>query len=189
MLNAKTCTECGLSSPVDNFRKHPQGKNGLRSKCRPCERARNRRWVANNIEASRKIQREWRRANPEARREYMKERRRADERLVLYGRMQCQFGRLVRGGRVGPKSRRLFDILGYTLEDLMRHLDRQFTKGMTWEALRSGAIHIDHIVPVASFSFTSPEDEEFKACFALTNLRPMWARENQRKSAKRIYLI
>lgn len=189
MLNVKTCTECGLSSPVDRFRKHPKGKDGLRSKCRPCENARNRRWAEKNIEVCRKIQREWRRAHPEARAKYMKERRQSDERLVVYGRVQCQFGRLVRGGRIGAKSRRLFETLGYSVEDLVRHLERQFTQGMSWDAFKRGEIHIDHIVPVAAFSFTSPEDDEFKACFALTNLRPMWARENQRKSAKRIYLI
>mgnify|MGYP005830781139 FL=1 len=138
MLNVKTCTGCGLSRPLESFRKHPKGRDGLRTKCRPCESERNRRWASNNIEATRRIQREWRRANPEVRAKYMRELRQADERLALYGRMQCQFGRLVRGGRIGPKSKRLFDILGYSVEDLKRHLERQFTKGMRSEERRVG---------------------------------------------------
>lgn len=79
------------------------------------------------------------------------------------------------------------DLVDYSLSDLRQHLERQFLKGMTWENMDRW--HIDHIVPVASFSFASPEDDDFKACWALTNLRPMWAEENQRKSAKRIFLI
>ena len=87
----------------------------------------------------------------------------------------------------GKQGKSWLDLVPYGIEELRAHIERQFTKGMTWENM--GEWHLDHIVPVASFSFTSPEDDEFKACWALTNLRPMWARENQRKSAKRIYLI
>ena len=38
-----------------------------------------------------------------------------------------------------------------------------------------GEIEIDHIVPIKSFCFNSPDDKEFKKCWALSNLRPMWA--------------
>lgn len=78
-------------------------------------------------------------------------------------------------------------ILGYTTEDLRKHLERQFTKGMSWE--NYGEWHVDHIVPVASFTFESADDADFAACWALTNLRPMWARENIRKRDKRLTLL
>jgi hypothetical protein len=87
----------------------------------------------------------------------------------------------------GKAGRSWFELVDYSLDDLKRHIERQFTKGMSWENM--GEWHIDHIVPVASFSFSSPEEPEFKACWSLANLRPMWAEENQRKSAKRIFLI
>ena len=69
----------------------------------------------------------------------------------------------------------------------MTHLERQFLPGMTWG--NRGEWHIDHIVPLASFTFTSPDDPEFRAAWALTNLRPLWAKDNIRKSAKRTHLI
>jgi hypothetical protein len=53
---------------------------------------------------------------------------------------------------------------------------------MTWE--NYGKWHIDHKRPIASFNFTSYEDPEFKECWALNNLQPMWAKENMSKGNK-----
>lgn len=44
--------------------------------------------------------------------------------------------------------------------------------------------HIDHKLPVASFNFDSPEHLDFKKCWALENLQPLWAKENISKGAK-----
>lgn len=80
-----------------------------------------------------------------------------------------------------------FDYLGYTPEELMAHLERQFVKGMGWHNM--GEWHIDHIVPFSSFSIESRDDPELRRSFALTNLRPLWAKENIAKSDKRLFLI
>lgn len=89
--------------------------------------------------------------------------------------------------RDGKNGRSWEALAGYTVADLMRHLERQFLPGMTWG--NRGDWHIDHIVPLSSFDFTSPDDPEFRAAWALTNLRPLWAKDNIRKSAKRTHLI
>ena len=78
-------------------------------------------------------------------------------------------------------------LVGYTVDDLMRHLERQFDKGMTWE--NRGEWHIDHIVPLSGFSYETAECAEFKAAWAITNLRPLWASENMRKNDRRTHLI
>jgi hypothetical protein len=49
--------------------------------------------------------------------------------------------------------------------------------------------HIDHIIPLSSFRFETAHDPEFKAAWALTNLRPIWAVDNLRKHAKRELLV
>jgi hypothetical protein len=59
---------------------------------------------------------------------------------------------------------------------------------MTWENY-GPAWHIDHIVPVASFGLDGCDDDEVRACWALTNLRPMWATLNIKKGARREHLI
>lgn len=64
----------------------------------------------------------------------------------------------------------------------MAHLERQFSPGMSWA--NYGRWHIDHDTPVARFNFDSAEHPEFKACWALTNLKPLWARDNLSKGAR-----
>jgi hypothetical protein len=72
-------------------------------------------------------------------------------------------------------------LVPYTLDQLKVHLENQFVEGMTWE--NHGKIwHIDHIKPRCSFNFSSPQDEEFQKCWALDNLRPLWAVDNLKKA-------
>ena len=78
-------------------------------------------------------------------------------------------------------------LLPYSMDQLMRHLERQFLPGMGWHNM--GTWEIDHIVPQSAFNFASPDDADFQACWALTNLRPLWSRENESKKDKRIYLL
>ncbi|MCA1776061.1 MAG: hypothetical protein LC676_10760 [Loktanella sp.] len=77
--------------------------------------------------------------------------------------------------------------LGFTLDDLRRHIERQFTKGMTWERVWAGDIHIDHIRPLYQFDLT--DEAEARAVNHLTNLQPLWAADNLRKGASRTVLI
>ncbi len=76
------------------------------------------------------------------------------------------------------------EIVGYSVEDLRRHLEKQFTEGMTWDKFMAGGIHIDHKIPIAAHNFTSINDPDFKKCWALKNLQPLWAFDNISKGAK-----
>jgi len=87
----------------------------------------------------------------------------------------------------GKGGRRTEELLGYSIAKLKEHLERQFLAGMSWA--NYGEWHVDHILPVSGFEFTSPDDDDFRACWALTNLRPLWAADNIRKSAERLHLI
>lgn len=78
-------------------------------------------------------------------------------------------------------------LVGYSLAQLVAHLERQFVPGMSWA--NYGKWHVDHILPRVSFAFTSPDDPEFRACWALSNLQPLWAEDNIRKHAKIITLV
>jgi hypothetical protein len=75
-----------------------------------------------------------------------------------------------------------FEIVGYTREDLKNHLEKQFTKDMTWKAFRNGDIHIDHIKPQSLFNLQDIND--VKECWSLNNLQPLWAKDNIVKSNK-----
>jgi len=84
----------------------------------------------------------------------------------------------------GKKNyRKWMDLAGYTVEDLMAHLEKRFSDGMNWENYGHGKDkwNIDHIIPKSLWVYNSPEDREFQQCWAMVNLQPMWMSENCRK--------
>lgn len=93
------------------------------------------------------------------------------------------YTRLKRGIQRGFKDRTLkegwFDRLGYTMDELVIHIEKQFTDGMGWHNFSEW--HIDHIIPIKSFNLNSVMDETFAACYSMHNLRPIWARDNMIK--------
>ena len=88
-------------------------------------------------------------------------------------------GTSLRGSKGGRKWESL---VGYTIQDLMIHLEKQFQVGMSWDNI--GKWHIDHIIPLSVHNFNKPEDEDFKRAWALNNLQPLWAKDNYIKSNK-----
>lgn len=78
------------------------------------------------------------------------------------------------------KAKRTEEMLGYSKGDLVKHLESMFQPGMSWE--NHGHWHIDHIIPVSAMLKRGIED--VKVINALSNLQPLWAEENHRKSAK-----
>lgn len=100
----------------------------------------------------------------------------------INSRMSNAIGQAIRKNR-----RSWVSILGYSCGELMDHLEKQFLKGMGWHNV--GDWHIDHIVPKSSFNYETESDPEFKACWGLVNLRPLWAEDNHRKHAKQIFLM
>lgn len=76
---------------------------------------------------------------------------------------------------------------GYSLDQLRLHLERQFHGGMTWDAFFRGEIHIDHRLPLRMFNLN--DESEWRAAWALTNLQPMWAKDNLSKAGRREVLL
>ena len=82
-------------------------------------------------------------------------------------------------GRKG--SQKTFDMLGYTPAELRAHLEGLFVPGMSWDNYGYGW-HIDHIIP--QWCYDPMQPTEFQACWALSNLRPLWKHLNQAKGGK-----
>lgn len=166
-----SCGQCGTEFVRD----------GIRAKfCQPCGEMRSIKEARRNSEKKR---------NTEEGRAYLnswqRARRKSDPAWRVSAHMRTTIHRAI-GKRKQGRSWRTF--VPYSLDELMRHLERQFTPGMCWEKV-GREIHIDHIVPLAAFNFQNINDQECKAAWAITNLRPMWAIENIRKNAKRTHLI
>ena len=113
-----------------------------------------------------------------------KRRRREIPSVAIHARMSAGISNSLRDGKNG---RSWESLVGFTISDLMTHLERQFMKGMTWE--NRGEWHIDHIRPLSSFSFETAECPAFKEAWSLTNLRPLWRDDNLKKSGKRLFLL
>jgi len=94
---------------------------------------------------------------------------------MLYHRMSQSIREALRGAKRRCKWE---DLLGYSVDELKARLESKFTDGMTWEKFFGGGIHIDHVIPRMNFTYSSPNDPQFKQCWALSNLRPIWPKEN-----------
>jgi hypothetical protein len=135
---------------------------------------------AKNNEASRRRTRE----RPDEVRAYRRAWLAANPHQKLSHHIGSAIWRSLAGNKAGRRWERL---VGYTLDDLRRHLERQFLKGMTWE--NYGEWHVDHVLPIAGFNFVSTDDPDFRACWAITNLQPLWAAQNLSKKAVRATLL
>lgn len=91
---------------------------------------------------------------------------------------------MIRNALKANKTGRHWETLtGYTLEQLIKHLEKQFDKNMTWDNYGS-YWSVDHILPLSVHNFTEPENIDFKRAWALKNLRPLEKIANIKKSNK-----
>jgi hypothetical protein len=126
-----------------------------------------KKWIENNLDKHRALTREAMR------------RHRATAKGKLQNNVARALHRALRGRKNGEAA---FSLLKFTVEELIVHLERQFRRGMGWE--NYGKWHVDHIVPLASFNYSEPSDPDFARAWALTNLRPLWAKENISKGGR-----
>ena len=142
-------------------------------------------WQKDNRDRLNDYHQKWREKNIDKHREYKrkyeKHRKDTDPLYKLISNFRTAIYQVLKESNV-EKNGHYFDILGYTPEELILHLEKQFTEGMTWE--NYGEFHVDHKLPISSFNIKEIGDEEFMRCWGLENLQPMWGEENIRKSNK-----
>lgn len=119
--------------------------------------------------------------------EYAAKQRREDPQRLIYGRM----GSLVRqhmkkqGRDTKSKAgRRWEELTGYTVVELIAHLERTIPAGYVWADYLSGVLEVDHIIPDADFRYETVDDAGFKRSWALSNLRLLTAVENNARRYK-----
>jgi hypothetical protein len=78
------------------------------------------------------------------------------------------------------KNKHTVELIGCSIQELKYHLEKQFSKDMSWNNYGKGGWDIDHIIPLAS---AKTKEEIFKLCH-YTNLQPLWHLDNLRKGAK-----
>lgn len=111
-------------------------------------------------------------------------------RRQMRKKMECEpnLPEMVRAAlRASGRSNRVEALCGYPIERLRSHLERQFTGAMAWDSFGRHGWHIDHILPKKCFDLTILDG--VRAYWALSNLRPLAARENLRKQARVEFLL
>jgi len=115
-------------------------------------------------------------------RQYLRTRIAKDPLFAVAARIRRRIQKsLVKRGWI--KKSRTAAILGCDWNEFKTHIERQFLSGMNWQ--NRDKWHIDHIVPLA----TAKTEDEVIQLNHFTNLRPMWASENIRKSDTVTHLI
>lgn len=140
------------------------------------------RWARINAKKIKERHQVWRKNNPDKIRKH-KHKTYSKEYSDPCGRLNRNISSSVWFSLKGNKKGAHWeDLVGYTLEKLRKHLEKQFTEDMSWG--NYGEWHVDHRIPVSVFNFTKPEHRDFKKCWALKNLQLMWAIDNIAKSNK-----
>jgi len=114
----------------------------------------------------------------EYQREWYKKKYHNDPNFAIRKNLGSRLSKAFRG--ISAKSKTTMELLGCSIEELIKHLESKFEEGMTMA--NYGEWHIDHIKPCAAFDLT--KEEEQKKCFHYTNLQPLWAIDNIKKSDK-----
>jgi len=105
---------------------------------------------------------------------------RATRRNIWHERMAGSMRNAIEAWQSGHKWE---EWVNYNFKQLVHHLEQQWIAHMSWQNYGS-TWHIDHIRPVASFGYISPEYDDWLKCWGLNNLQPLWAKENIKKGAQ-----
>ena len=200
---SRVCTKCGEEKLLEEFSKCKKGKYGRVSQCKLCRSKKEKQYRKANKEKISKREKKYREANKERiaertkqyreankqyysaeRRkqyyeankeranEYVKNRRKNDEQFRIRTRISANL-RHVLNKIEKTKNASILTYIGCSIEFMQEHLNS--TKKPNW----GDDLHIDHIIPCASFDHTN--EEEVNKCWNWRNLRYLPAEENMSK--------
>ncbi len=95
-------------------------------------------------------------------------------------RLRNSFATLLRY-HLKRKKDKTFNLVGYSLDNLKKHLEKQFNVFMNWDNYGNYWV-IDHIKPCRLFNMEN--DIQFMGCWNLNNLRPLSKEDNLRKGGR-----
>jgi hypothetical protein len=159
--------------------KHEYAENQRQYRIKNADAIRERRklYRAKNAEKIKLAKQKYGAENRDKIAKALAERRARNPIARLANSMRRSIRRYLDAGQKGEMSS--FEIIGCSKDDLRKHLESNFRRGMTWQNYGS-YWHIDHIVPLIS----AKSPEEVKKLCHWTNLQPLTAFENISKGSK-----
>ncbi len=200
-IGTKRCSKCGETKSLDDFYADERHCDGKMYSCKRCFCQVTGNYQRRKRKESPEVFLGWHRKNTELHRDKINDRHRRvyhknieqsrakvreknnKVRSTPTGRLNCNISNLMRASLKSGKGGKTWSgVVGYNITKLRVHLEKHFLPGMTWE--NYGDWHIDHKIPIAAFNFETPTDLDFKRCWTLKNLQPLWAAKNASKSDK-----
>lgn len=139
----------------------------------------------------RELGKDYRKNNKDSINEKQREKYKNTVNFKLRANVSASIRSMLKRNGYNKNNNSVLKYLPYTIEELRRHLESLFEPWMNWgnhgmyvsqlwddNDVSTWTWHIDHIIPQAALLYTSMEDENFKKCWALENLRPLSAKQN-----------
>jgi len=129
--------------------------------------------------------------NKAKRNEHFKNKRLNNLFFRLRSLLSCQVNKALKKNYATKNNVSCLKVFPFTLIELQIHLENQFEPWMSWDNYGKYSAktwndndpttwkwNIDHIIPQSDLPYMSMEDENFKKCWSLDNLRPLSAKQN-----------
>lgn len=133
----------------------------------------------------------------ENRRKYIQSKLQNDSSFKLRRNVSKLISSYLKRSGYRKNNKSILNNLGYSIDTLKVHLEKQFEPWMTWNNWGKYSSktwndndpvtwrwQIDHIIPQSNLPYTSIEESNFKKCWELSNLRPYSAKLNLLKGNK-----
>lgn len=191
-MQTKICSKCKEEKKVCEFYNNRCQLDGKRPECKVCSNKQStlynlknkekvviikQKYVDNNKEKVKQSKKVWFDKNPNYKKEWSHIKSNTNIIFKLKKNMRSRLGLFLNLKNV-TKNNKTFNIIGCSPEFLKEYLEAKFVNNMCWE--NRNEWHIDHIIPLSS---AKTEEEMYKLCH-YTNLQPLWAEDNLKKSNK-----
>lgn len=196
----KNCLSCNIEKDLNkiNFRicKYSSGKPYFKARCRDCERKFAKAYASEHKYEKKLYDINYASNNPNYRKEYKlknrikinkqnREKLKNEPSFKLRKNCSRAINRMLKLNNSSKNSISILKYLQYSIDSLKDHLEKMFDNNMSWE--NYGIYwHLDHIIPQSDLIYFSMEDQNFKKCWALENLRPYPAKQNMSDGATRV---
>jgi len=173
----KKCIQCGKVKVKNKFSKCRGNKDGLNIRCKLCSASNSHHHYLKNQDKYI----HYRKTHKEERNLKRNNRKKIDLDYRILEGLRSRLHKALKNQNC-VKNTRTMHLIGCNIDNLKRHIEKQFIENMSWDNYGYYGWHIDHIRPCVSFDLTKPTEQ--KKCFNYKNLQPMWGVNNMAKGSK-----
>jgi len=201
-METKICSKCKEEKKVCEFYKNSKNPNIYRGQCKKCMNKlssnhyeknstiiseKSRQFRIEHPEVNKEKCRIYKKNNPDSFKNWLeknKEHRKnyinlynLDPKNKIKNSLRSRINELLNKKYNNPRT---LELVGCDYKFLITYIENKFTEGMSWDNYGYYGWHLDHIIPLSS----ARTKEEIYKLYHYTNLQPLWAEDNLKKSNK-----